>query len=179
MITRTLNALGIISVALVAASFAAIAQTAPQPGATAPGSVTGNPMAACRADMKSLCGTVERGRGARMQCLVENKAKASPECQAAMAAIQERFAGGGVNKSERRGRFAACQADLATLCPEAAKGMARAQCLRQNEAKVSPACSQALAAMPMRRHGQMDPAAAPGAVPAAPAVPAPAAPKPQ
>ena len=126
-------------------------------------------MAACRTDVKALCATVERGKGAKMQCLVENKAKASPECRAAMVAIQERMA-----KGEKR-RLADCRADVATLCATAAKGTERVQCLRQNEAKVSPACSKALAAMPVRKHDAAPAPAAPSNPPSA----TPDAPKPQ
>lgn len=151
MISRSLTALGITSFILVAATVAVLAQiappAAPQPGATVAGSVTASPMAACRADMKTLCAGVERGKGAKLKCLVENKDQASVECQAVMASIQERGgkrAGNKADKAGKVGRFAACQGDIAALCPEAAKGGGRAQCLRQNEAKVSPACGVAL-----------------------------------
>jgi hypothetical protein len=195
-------------------------------------------MAACRADLQTLCNGVTGGRGARMQCLVENRTKASPECQAAMTDLQGRIAERGAKagkggKGEQRGRFAACRSDLATFCG-ATKGKERAQCLsqneaklspecgalvkqaqgfrlnarqarqtckadaqalcggvdkasggvmqclRQNEAKVSPACNQALAALPVRKRGAMQPAQGTGVVPPAPQQsPAPIVPKPQ
>jgi Cysteine rich repeat len=231
--TTSLKALGLASALLVAATVAVFAQaTAP-----APGGHGAHCSAACRADIQSLCGGVTGGRGARMQCLVENRTKASPECQSAMAAIQERFAQRGVRSGEKRARFAACKADVANLCPEATKGGERAQCLKQNEAKlsaecgtvmkqakeariqgvkqareacradaqalcgsaekggggmmrclrdneakVSPGCNQALAGLPGRKRGQMQPTTTPGVVPVTPpAAPstAPAAPKPQ
>ena len=240
MISRSLKALGVTSVVLLAATVAVFAQTAPpvapQPGATVAGSVTASPMAACRADMKTLCAGVERGKGAKLKCLVENKDKASAECQAVMASMQERGgkrAGQKANKAGKGGRLAACQSDVAALCPEVEKGGGRAQCLRQNETKVSPACgaamkelkdarlngasqaraackseaqalcgtiekgrgglmkclraneakaspecSQALAALPLRKRDRKEPAAASGVVPA-PATSAPAIPKPQ
>ncbi len=239
MISRSFKALGVTSLVLAAATVAVFAQTvppsAPQPGATVAGSVAASPMAACRADMKALCAGVERGKGAKLKCLVENKEKASAECQAIMASMQERGgkrAAQKANKTGNGGRFAACQGDVAALCPEAAKGGDRAQCLRQNEAKVSPACgaalkelkdarlngakqareackseaqalcgtaekgkgglmkclreneikasagcSQALAALPLRKRTRTEPAGAPGVVsgaaPSAPAVPKP------
>ena len=239
MISRSLNAIGITLIVLVAATVAVFAQTAPpvtpEAGATVAGSVTASPMAACRADMKALCAGVERGKGAKLKCLVENKDKASAECQAVMASMQERGGKRSARKADKAGkggRFAACQGDIAALCPEATKGGGRAQCLRQNETKVSPACgatlkelkdarvngakqareackseaqslcgtaekgkgglmkclreneakaspgcSQALAALPLRKRNQMEPAAAsgavPGSVPAAPATPKP------
>lgn len=166
MIARILKVTGLATLS-IGLALALVAQTAPPPApstAVAPG----NPMAACRADVKALCATVERGKGAKMQCLVENKAKASLECQAAMLAIQERMA-----KGEKR-RLAECRADVATLCATAAKGAERVQCLRQNEAKVSPACSQALAAMPVRKRGAAPaPAASSNPPPATPDAPKP------
>ena len=187
MIGSTLKTFGLTSAALVAATFAVLAQTAPpapqSDGGAARGRA-GSPMAACRADMKALCRNVERG-GARMQCLVDNKAKASPECQSAMAAIQQQMAQRGGRHGGRQAREA-CRADAQSLSGSVEPGRgAMMRCLRENTTKVSPACSQALANLPMRRRGQMEPATAPGAVPvtppaAAPAQPAaPAVPKPQ
>ena len=171
MIGRIVKILGISSAASVAISIAVLAQTAPAPtpaapatGAASPGPVASRPMSACRNDIKTLCSGVERGKGAKMQCLVANKTKASAECQAAMVAIQERMATRGLKQAGKPGRFAACRTDIATLCPEA-KGKERAQCLRANQAKVSPACGEALAAMPARKREQ--------AVPVAPEAPKP------
>jgi Cysteine rich repeat len=136
---RTVSALVLSMGALIAVSAGVFAQSVTPP-APATG---GNPMTACRNDMKALCGDIQPGGGARRQCLVENRAKASPECQAAMASIQDRAAQRATakgDKAERRGRFAACRADVANLCPEATKGGGRAQCLKQNEAQLSPEC---------------------------------------
>ena len=57
-----------------------LAQSAPAPS-TEPSAASqkGGQMAACRADMKSLCGDVAKGKGNRMKCLVENRAKASAD----------------------------------------------------------------------------------------------------
>ena len=170
MIARTFKITGLAALS-TGLALALVAQTPPPP-ALSTAALT-SPMATCRADVKALCATVERGKGAKVQCLVENRAKASPECQAAMVAIQERMA----KKGEKR-RLADCRADVATLCATAAKGTERVQCLRQNEAKVSPACSQALAAMPVRKRDTALAPAAPSNPP--PNVPdAPEAPKQQ
>lgn len=182
MIARTLKIAGFSLVAMSAVSLAVIAQTAPPPAPAVPqpapkAAATSNPMAACRADIKALCASVERGKGAKMQCLVENKAKASAECQSAMGAIQDRMAARVAEKGEKRGRLAACRTDIVSLCPDATKGNERAKCLRQNEAEVSPACAQALSALPTRKQEQT---AAPGeAAPAGPPSAAPVTPKPQ
>lgn len=179
MIARMLKILGISSVAVAVVSFAVLAQTASQPTPAAPQTApaTPKPMAACRADMKALCGSVEPGKGAKVQCLVENKSKASVECQTAMVQIQERAAKRAENKGGKGGRFAACRGDIASLCPEATKGKERAQCLRENAAKVSSACGEALAATPI---GKRDPgrAAMPDGTPSA-LPPVQQAPKPQ
>jgi hypothetical protein len=183
MIGNTLKTIGFTSAALCAATFAVFAQTAPPAPQPDAGGRGGRPMAACRTDMKALCGNVERGAG-RVQCLVDNKAKASPECQSAMAAIQQQMAQRGGRQAARQAREA-CRADAQALCSAVEPGRGgMMRCLRENAAKVSPACSQALASLQMRRRGQMDPAAGQGAVPVAPpttpnAPAAPTAPKPQ
>ncbi len=175
MIGHTFKVLGISSAALMAISIAVLAQPAPAPApaapvpgavSPAPAPVANRPMVACRNDIKTLCSGVERGKGAKMQCLVANKTKASAECQAAMVALQERMVTRGLKQGGKPGRFAACRTDIATLCPEA-KGKERAQCLRQNQAKVSPACGEALAAMPARMREQAAPVAPTPAAPGA------------
>lgn len=157
MISKTLKALGLSSAVLVAATFAVFAQTAPtpQPDAGAQsGGKRGGQMAACRADMKALCAGVERKGGGRMKCLVENKAKASAECQAVMATMQQRM-GKGAAKEARKQVRQACQADVQSVCATAEKGRGGVmRCLRENEAKVSPTCAQALASLPMRKGGK-------------------------
>ena len=47
-------------------------------------------VAACRADMQDLCGSVPGGRGARLQCLIENRDRVSPDCADMLAAIEGR-----------------------------------------------------------------------------------------
>lgn len=56
----------------------------------------------------------------------------------------------------------ACKSDIKTLCADAGKGGARAKCLRDNEAKLSPDCAKAVAAMPANwgRKGAKDKAGA-------------------
>lgn len=135
-------------------------------------------MAACAADMKSLCGTVAPGGGARMRCLNENETKLSADCKSAMAAI----------KSARVAVRDACKSDMTSLCAsttteakagKSGKGMS---CLRENQARLSKGCADALAAVPQQADGAKPadtakPAAASPAAPAAPGA-APAAPAP-
>lgn len=172
MIGKTLRALGLSAAAIVAATFSVFAQSAPAPQADGAAAGKGRgPMAACRADMKALCATVERKGGGRMKCLVENKDKASAECQAVIASVKQRMGTGAMKEARKQARQA-CRADAQTLCATAAKGNGGVmRCLRDNEAKVSPACAQALASLPLRKRGAMQPTGGEGA--ASPVAPAP------
>ena len=89
------------------------------------------PMRACKSDVATLCATVEAGGGRKVKCLIENHAKLSPACAAAIVGVQ----------SQRQSAKAACVADVASLCA-GAKGPARMQCLEANKAKLSPACAE-------------------------------------
>ena len=105
----------------------------------------GGALAACRTDLQALCGSVERGGGKKVQCLVDNKAKASAECQAAITAVADKRQGqaAGQTGKTRPGKvLAACQTDLATLCSSSLDKPGK--CLRQNAAKLSPECGSAL-----------------------------------
>ncbi len=148
---RTVTATAMLLVAAVAAT----AQTAAPSSETPPSAVTTprTGMAACRADMQALCADVERGKGRKAQCLVDNRAKASPECQAAMSGLQQLQANRVGEGKRRNGRLVACRADLATLCVDAAKGGDRIRCLRQNETKLSPECSTTLKVLRQARAG--------------------------
>ena len=144
MIVSRFKSLGAASVLLVAATVVAFAQSAPP--VAAPGSVTGESgvrggMAACRADIQALCSSVAAGKGAKLSCLVENRTKASPECQAAMSTLKQRGDRKAL-KAERRARAQACATDVATFCA-GAKGQGRVECLKANEAKLSATCVQA------------------------------------
>jgi hypothetical protein len=120
-------------------------------------------MGACRVDMQSLCGAVERGKGNKMRCLIENRTKASSECQTALAAVEAGRAGKDATKADRRaqkradrggergGRMAACRADTKALCADVERGGGRKiACLRANEAKLTPDCAGALKSLPVR-----------------------------
>ena len=64
-----------------------------QPGAAGAGAAVGQPkkrMAACRADMKALCGDVQKGGGAKIACLRDNSAKLSPDCATVLTSIPAR-----------------------------------------------------------------------------------------
>lgn len=97
-------------------------------------------MAACRVDAATFCQNAENG-GGRMRCLRENQAKLSPECQAVLA-----------ERVQTMGNFRqACKADRETHCAGVERGGGKLmQCLRENQAKLSPACGEAITAMPER-----------------------------
>jgi Cysteine rich repeat len=92
-------------------------------------------MRACRTDIATLCGAVEQGGGRKVKCLMDNQAKLSPDCAAAVTSVQ----------SQKQASKSACESDIATLCPTA-RGPARRQCLDANTARLSPACADTLAA---------------------------------
>jgi hypothetical protein len=102
-------------------------------------------MSACRADLASLCSTVQSGGGAKMKCLTENASKVSPACRDAMAArAQRRVDGKGAIKG-------ACREDSRRLCGSVAKGSGgRRACLQQNQAQLSPACAAVIVALPAK-----------------------------
>lgn len=155
MFHAKLKVMGVASALLVAATFAVFAQTAPapQPGAAVPVAKGKGAMAACREDIKSLCGTVARKGGARMKCLVENKAKASAACQATIASVETQMAEAKASRKEARKQVRdLCRIDAKALCSTVEKGKGgRMKCLRDNVAKLSPACAQAVAAVPVRK----------------------------
>lgn len=101
----------------------------------------GGRMAACRTDVATLCQTAEKGSG-RMRCLKQNEAKLSPDCKATIGEMGTR------GQALRQ----ACSADAQSLCASVSRGNGGiVKCLKDNLAKVSPTCGQALNAMPARR----------------------------
>lgn len=146
-----------------------LAQTAPAPQAAPPAADAtqvqttrgGGPLSACRADAETLCAGIERGRGARLDCLAQNKDKVSAACRTAMDGLLARHASGdgerrdGHGRGDRAGRgaMAACAVDVATHCAgsEGDRGKRR-QCLVENASKLSAECTAALEEM--RGRGQ-------------------------
>ncbi len=92
-------------------------------------------MRACRTDMATFCGAVEKGGGRRVKCLLENQAKLGPDCASAIASAH----------AQKQASKSACEGDVAKLCA-AARGPARRQCLDANRAQLTPACADVLAA---------------------------------
>jgi Cysteine rich repeat len=96
-------------------------------------------MGACQPDLAAYCGGVEKGSGRKIACLKDNKAKLSLGCTAAIGEVLDKRAD---RLSKGRGDRAACKGDIATLCAGVEKGEGRiGQCMKANEAKLSPACA--------------------------------------
>lgn len=110
------------------------------PATATAGAKGGHRMAACRTDVATFCQNAEKG-GGRMRCLKENQAKLSPECQTAVT-----------ERTQAAGNFRqACKSDRETLCAGVERGGGRLmQCLKENQAKLTPACGEAISAMPER-----------------------------
>ena len=117
------------------------APAAPMPtGKGSRGGANGQRMAACRTDVATFCQNAEKG-GGRMRCLTANQAKLSPECQSVLGELAA-----AANNFRQ-----ACKADSDALCAGVERGGGRLmQCLRDNQAKLSPACGEALSSMPER-----------------------------
>ena len=50
----------------------------------------GNDFAACKADFERLCKDVKPGDGRQVRCMMDNKARTSPQCQAVLAKKEEK-----------------------------------------------------------------------------------------
>ena len=166
----------VAAVAVAAATTAVLAQMPPQggpgapptaPQATQPGAPAtpgfkrgergergerGAGLAACRADMDTLCRGTDGGRRGRMQCLVENRAKVSAPCADVLSDLEARGPRARPGKAAREGgenavpmrAGQACRADAQALCGTMQRGAERMQCLRQNETRLSPECRTSL-----------------------------------
>jgi hypothetical protein len=102
--------------------------------------------AACKADIRTLCEDAS-GLAGRLQCLKTNQDKLSPECMGAIRAVLGAVQSKAAAVENAPQPLAACQQDLATLCPDIKAGEGgRIRCLRDNSPKLSPGCSDALKA---------------------------------
>lgn len=93
----------------------------------------------CEKDIAAYCSDAEKGDGAVMKCLSENKDKLSAECKARgewMKGSMRR-----AMKAHREDVSKACAEDLKTLCADAKPGHhAKMKCLRDKKDQVSGAC---------------------------------------
>lgn len=89
---------------------------------------------ACKADREKFCANMKMGEG-MMKCMKEHEAELSPECKSMMEE----------HKKMMQEHMAACQPDVEKLCKDVKPGEGNIiKCLKQNEAKLSPACKEAM-----------------------------------
>lgn len=102
-------------------------------------------ISACRSELQSLCGNVERGGGRKLQCLKDNESKLGGDCRSAIGKIVA-GAQGGSNGVDRARVKQACGGDIVTLCGAVEKGKGGiGRCLRENESKLSQPCAAVVA----------------------------------
>ena len=70
-------------------------------GKKAAGAKNGGRMAACKTDRESLCAGVQKGGGAIIKCLKDNKEKLSPACGEALASAKAKRADAGGDVTAR------------------------------------------------------------------------------
>ena len=107
-------------------------------------------MAACRDDMKILCGSVAAGGGRKIACLKDNQAKLSTSCQSAIQGVLDKRGLGSPVQAQVPARGGGnlkqvCQADIAAQCA----GMVPSQgaivkCLQEKSGSLSQLCQGAL-----------------------------------
>ena len=100
---------------------------------------------ACHQQIKAVCGNVQPGEGRLKQCLEANRDKISPNCQQQMARTHE----------QHGDKLKACNDDVKRLCPGIEAGGGRLhQCLKQNEASLTPDCRKVVKHNPAPRAGK-------------------------
>lgn len=123
----------------------AMAQQPAPPSPEAP--AARNPVAACKADMASLCKEAPSGLAGKLQCLKTNQDKLSPECMGVIRAVLGAVSTKAAAIEHAPRPVQACKQELATLCPDVAAGEGgRIKCLRDNGPRLSPACADSLKA---------------------------------
>ncbi len=97
---------------------------------------------ACKTELQSLCAG---GNTGPFVCLTKNQDKLGVECAAYVKAA-----------GERRAKFqAACDGDRMKLCSGTeSKGGQVMQCLNAKKAELSPACAEAVSALPKQANTQ-------------------------
>ena len=90
----------------------------------------------CGADIDKFCAQVEAGGGRIARCLKSHENDLSPACKDHLKEVKGKLEE--IHKD--------CQGDVDSLCKDVKAGGGRIlRCLRQNEAKVSQACKDAMA----------------------------------
>lgn len=86
----------------------------------------------CKGDIEKFCKDIQKGEGRIAQCLESHKSEVTTDCQHHM-----------LSKKHHHEVKEACASDIKTYCPKPADGEKKPrlmQCLKENEAKLSPTC---------------------------------------
>jgi Golgi apparatus protein 1 len=111
-------------------------------GATAAEDIVASAQEACKAELDSYCKSVSPGGGRILHCLAAHEDKLSGRCVYGLyraSAQLDQFVASFEHVAN------ACMADVKQYCGDVPVGEGRvAQCLKQNEAKASKECQQAM-----------------------------------
>lgn len=129
----------------------ALVLTLALPTAMAPGPARADIMAACSAEIGSLCADVAEGRGRIAACLVGNRDSLSADCQPEVQTLAQRTSRNVLMPSEVRTMLSpgfqadlpqSCQPDASQFCSGVAAGDGRVfACLYARGDRVSETCS--------------------------------------
>lgn len=98
---------------------------------------------ACEADIQKFCAGIEHGQGRVFQCLKQNEASLDATCKASLDRAKARVQKGN----------AACHDDVLKFCADVERGKGNIrQCLKKNEAELSPACKKHIEQRPGRQN---------------------------
>ena len=90
---------------------------------------------ACAGDVQTFCSQVQPGQGRILQCLKQNIESLSQGCKDRILEVAQQIAG--ANQ--------ACHDDILTFCPGVQSGGGQiVQCLKANQALLSPECAAAM-----------------------------------
>ena len=93
----------------------------------------------CFKDIEKFCKGLPAGDGRQRQCLKQHETELSIECQRYREDVQKALAVA----------VSGCQQEIKELCKGMGRGRRRmVQCLRSNEAKLSPTCKKSLQVAP-------------------------------
>lgn len=127
------------------ATFAMLLAIAATAAETPAESKAGAQRGVCREEVKKICGDMKPGDGKYKQCLDASHDKLSPACREQLDRGQGRI----------EAAHKACQADTQKFCAGTQPGDGRLhQCLKKNEAALSPDCRAALQHKPRPRPGK-------------------------
>jgi len=90
----------------------------------------------CAPDVERLCTGVQQGHGRIATCLMDKQAELSAECAQEIEQMRARA----------RAFAQACKGDINKYCKGMRPGSGKlAKCLKDNQAKLTPACKEAFA----------------------------------